>query len=79
MQSPEDPHRLNRYAYARNNPLVFVDPTGYDFWSDFYDFYISLGEALTAAVVGIAVGYGTTGAGLYRWGGVIGAFSGNLA
>lgn len=23
-----DPSSLNRYAYARNNPLVFVDPTG---------------------------------------------------
>jgi hypothetical protein len=25
-----DPQRLNLYAYARNNPLVFLDPTGKD-------------------------------------------------
>jgi RHS repeat-associated protein len=27
----EDPQSLNRYAYARNNPLVYTDPTGMNF------------------------------------------------
>jgi len=26
-----DPQMLNRYAYCRNNPMIYVDPTGEDF------------------------------------------------
>jgi hypothetical protein len=33
---PGDPQALNRYAYARNNPLRYTDPTGYSFWSKFF-------------------------------------------
>jgi len=40
---PEDPQTGNRYAYARNNPLLYVDPTGHqyetydpDMWDDWY-------------------------------------------
>jgi hypothetical protein len=29
VQSPFDPQSLNRYAYCRNNPLRYTDPTGY--------------------------------------------------
>jgi RHS repeat-associated protein len=25
-QRPEDPQSWNMYAYARNNPLIFIDP-----------------------------------------------------
>lgn len=31
-----DPQSLNRYAYARNNPVKYVDPSGNFFW-DFLD------------------------------------------
>jgi RHS repeat-associated protein len=34
VQSPGDPQSLNRYAYARNNPLAFVDPSGHYFIQD---------------------------------------------
>src|SRR5579883_3092711 len=29
--SLQDPQRLNRYIYARDNPLMFVDPSGHMF------------------------------------------------
>ncbi|RLB71668.1 MAG: hypothetical protein DRH04_01275 [Deltaproteobacteria bacterium] len=29
VQSPYDPQTLNRYAYCRNNPVKFVDPSGH--------------------------------------------------
>ena len=32
VQSPYDPQTLNRYAYCRNNPVKFVDPSGNSFW-----------------------------------------------
>ena len=31
IQSPHDPQSLNRYAYCRNNPVKYVDPTGHFF------------------------------------------------
>ena len=29
MQNSYDPQLLNRYSYVRNNPLIYVDPTGH--------------------------------------------------
>ncbi|MDR4470611.1 MAG: hypothetical protein MRJ68_20295 [Nitrospira sp.] len=28
-----DPQSLNRYSYARNNPLYYTDPSGHFFWA----------------------------------------------
>jgi RHS repeat-associated protein len=42
VQSLYDPQSLNRYAYARNNPVRFNDPTGYeseDYGYDYYSYY----------------------------------------
>ena len=33
IPSFEDPQSLNRYAYARNNPVRFIDPTGHSWFS----------------------------------------------
>ena len=32
VQAPYDPQSLNRYTYARNNPVVYTDPNGRWFW-----------------------------------------------
>ena len=28
VQAPDDPQTLNRYSYARNNPIIYTDPSG---------------------------------------------------
>ncbi|MCG3115665.1 MAG: FG-GAP-like repeat-containing protein [Candidatus Manganitrophus sp. SA1] len=29
VPSPRDPQALNRYSYVRNNPIIYIDPTGH--------------------------------------------------
>ena len=53
VQSPGNPQTLNRYAYAGNNPLSFVDPSGHGFFSFFEDFFAALfGAAITVLTMG---------------------------
>lgn len=40
VQAPGDPQTLNRYAYVRNNPVRYVDPSGYDFGLSFLLFLL---------------------------------------
>jgi RHS repeat-associated protein len=42
VKNPYDPQSLNRYAYVRNNPLRYNDPTGYYAESPLDAFFISL-------------------------------------
>ncbi|MBI4356227.1 MAG: VCBS repeat-containing protein [Candidatus Omnitrophica bacterium] len=50
VQAPADPQTLNRYSYVRNNPIVFVDPSGYSFWSKLFG-------AIAAIFVGFFTGF----------------------
>lgn len=36
VPNPADPQALNRYSYVRNNPLIYIDPSGHSFgkWWD---------------------------------------------
>ena len=49
VPDPYDPQTLNRYSYCRNNPLVYVDPSGHIFLID----DILIGAAIGAAIGGI--------------------------
>lgn len=53
-----NPQRLNRYSYCRNNPLIYVDPTGH------YDYGADVSSGMTGPEQGIEVdidGYGGGG------------------
>ena len=54
IQRPGDPQDLNRYTYARNNPLANVDPTGHGWFKKFW-------HQIVSAVVGIATTIATGG------------------
>ncbi|MGB9716478.1 MAG: RHS repeat domain-containing protein, partial [Thermodesulfovibrionales bacterium] len=45
VQDPYDPQTLNRYSYARNNPLLYTDPSG--------QFFL---EIIVGALIGAAIG-----------------------
>jgi RHS repeat-associated protein len=64
-QSPLDTQLWNPYSYSRNNPLRYVDPTGYDFWSD-------AGNVLSAPVRWVASGAQAVGQGVVHFAGEAG-------
>ena len=52
VQSPHDGQSHNRYAYVLNNPLKYVDPSGYSSWTRFRDRVINV--AVRAVQVAVA-------------------------
>ena len=56
VQSPGDPQTLNRYAYARNNPLLYTDPSGHIFLIDDIIIGIIIGAAIGATISAITGG-----------------------
>jgi len=82
VPSPDNPQTLNRYAYCGNNPLKYIDPSGYIFGIDDLIIGIIIGAAIggaTAAATGGNIGLGIlTGAigGLF---GGLGAWAGSLS
>ena len=71
VPNPFDPQMLNRYSYARNNPLYYVDPSGHN------PFVIGaiLGAVIGAVSAGIAGIQNDWDPGAMAVGGVIGGVS----
>ena len=55
VQDPGDSQNYNRYAYSLNNPLKYIDPSGYFSWSNFW-------HGVEATIVGIGVTVAVTAA-----------------
>ena len=49
VQNPGDPQTLNRYAYARNNPVRYTDPSGH-FFGSIFKFFKRIAHGVTKAV-----------------------------
>jgi RHS repeat-associated protein len=51
-----DPQGLNRYAYTRNNPLIYIDPDGKDWEKVWQDAVIFSRQLYTKATFGVGLG-----------------------
>jgi RHS repeat-associated protein len=66
VQAPDDPQTLNRSSYARNNPIIYTDPSGNFFIiDDIIAALVLLGELILSSEIATAiVGGAILGAGL---------------
>jgi len=79
IQHPYDPQDFNRYAYARNNPVKYIDPNGYGFFSWVKSFFAGFAGAAVAAFLAPVIGpvfAGMLGGAIS--GAIAGAFDGGL-
>ena len=65
-QGLQEPKRLNPYAYAGNNPVRYVDPSGLGFWDVLGAIVIAIAVVVAVVAVsvltfgvGTAIGFGT--------------------
>ncbi|MBO1753066.1 RHS repeat-associated core domain-containing protein [Actinotalea sp. BY-33] len=49
LDAPLDPGNANRYAYAANNPINYVDPTGRSAWTAGINFVSGIGDIVNFA------------------------------
>ncbi len=71
VQNFSDPQAINRYSYCRNNPLIYVDPSGHLFGID----DILIGAAIGAVIGGF--GAAATGGDIFQ-GMMLGAIGGSF-
>ncbi len=54
-----DPQSLNRYSYCRNNPMIYIDPSGHAWYNSWDDFTDSVSGGAEAIGSGIKTGWDT--------------------
>jgi RHS repeat-associated protein len=62
IQFPGDLQSYNRYTYTNNNPLRYVDPSGYGFFSSIGHFFKKYWKVIVVVVIAIVVTVLTAGA-----------------
>lgn len=55
-ERPVDPQSWNRYAYTRNNPVIYTDPDGQDFQKVFQDLKAAVSQVTVKVSVGVGFG-----------------------
>jgi len=78
IQDPHDSQSYNRYSYARNNPLVFMDPSGHSWlsklWHKVKKYIRTIASIVVAAVLVMATG----GVGIFANSWIAGAWAGTF-
>lgn len=60
LQAPLNTQSLNRYSYVINNPLAYTDPSGFEFFKEFFDDFLGLTESPALSGVVQIAGCGMT-------------------
>ncbi len=53
VSSATDSQSFNPYTYARDNPIIYTDPTGHSFWSVISGVFNAIGNAIGSAMRGL--------------------------
>jgi len=62
VPDPADPQTLNRHSYCRNNPVMYVDPSGHLFGIDDLTIGVLAYGMLKGALIGAGIGAGVSAA-----------------
>lgn len=83
VQAPDFTQGFNRYSYALNNPLKYTDPSGYTWWSSFWNWvgegFDNLGDWMNKNNIQFQVGINMSGSGTVPFANVSGPNGANIS